>query len=137
LPRQTEIWRGGTEDRICLCDPSKSQNAYAIGRNFKMDQTHRTALKANELNPINLIDAFVYNAEDLKIGKVAHVFGEGLAVEVIVDIGGSLLTGPKPVSLPASQLEFSREENGLVHIKICLSEDELALRVRDTPPDRR
>jgi hypothetical protein len=137
LPRQTETWRGGWEDRICSWDPSKLQNAKAIGRNIKMDQTHQTALEANELNPINLIDAFVYNAGDVKIGRVAHVYGEGLAVEVIVEIGGTLLIGPKPVSLVASQLKFSREENGLVHVKICLSEDELELHVRDTPPDRR
>ncbi len=102
-----------------------------------MDQTHRTALEANELTPINLIDAFVYNAEDVKIGRVSHVYGEGLAVKVIVEIGGTLLIGPKPVSLVARQLKFSREENGLVHIKVCLSEDELALLVEHIPPERR
>jgi hypothetical protein len=102
-----------------------------------MDHISRAPLEANEVNAINLIDAFVYNAEDEKIGKVAHVYGEGLTVEVIADIGGTLLIGPKPVSLTASQLEFTREANGLVHIKICLSEDELGALLQGTSPERR
>lgn len=102
-----------------------------------MDQIPRTPLQENELNAINLIDASVYNSEDEKVGKVAHVYGEGLAVEVIADIGGTLLIGPKPVSLKAAQLEFSREANGLIHIKMRLSEDQLGVLVHDTPPERR
>jgi hypothetical protein len=102
-----------------------------------MDQIPRAPLKANELNAINLIDASVYNAEDEKIGKIAHVYGEGLAVEVIAEVGGTLLIGPKPVSLLVSQLEFTREANGLVHVQINLSGDELGVLLQDTPPERR
>jgi PRC-barrel domain len=102
-----------------------------------MDQIYRMPLEAPELNAVNLTGASVYDAKGVKIGEVSHVYGEGLAVEVIVDIGGSLLIGPKPVSLVASQLEFTREENSLVHVRVCLSEVELASRIQDTPPDRR
>lgn len=102
-----------------------------------MDQIPRTPMRENELNAINLTDAPVYDAQDEKIGKVAHVYGDGLAVEVIVDIGGTLLIGPKPVSLTASQLEFTRESNDLVHVQMRLSDNELEALLEDTPPERR
>lgn len=102
-----------------------------------MDQNSRTPMQENELNAINLTNASVYNTKDERIGKVAHVYGDGLAVEVIAEIGGTLLIGPKPVSLIAGQLEFTRESNELVHIKIRLSDEELEALLDGTPPERR
>jgi PRC-barrel domain len=102
-----------------------------------MDQANQPMLAASELNAVNLVEAHVYNEGGDKIGTVAHVYGEGTALEVIVDIGGFLLMGPKPVSLMASQLVFTRQENGQVHVKTSLSKPELAALLEHTPPERR
>jgi hypothetical protein len=102
-----------------------------------MDHTDHPRLTASELNAVNLIEASVYNDEDAKIGTVAHIYGEGATLEVIVDIGGFLLMGPKPVSLMASQLEFTWQENGQVHVKTSLSKHELEALLEHTPPERR
>jgi hypothetical protein len=102
-----------------------------------MDQANKPFLQTSELNAVNLIKASVYNVEDTQIGSVAHVYGEGETLEVIVDIGGFLLTGPKPISLKANQLAFTREENGQVHVKTSLSQDELTALLEHTPAERR
>jgi hypothetical protein len=80
-----------------------------------MDHTRHTALDAAEINELNLMDAVIYGPDDEKIGTVAHVHGMGAAVQVIVDVGGFLGIGSKPVALDASQLNFMRDEDGVVH----------------------
>lgn len=80
-----------------------------------MDHTAHTALDATELNEANLIGAVVYGANDEKIGTVSHVHGMGPATQVIVDVGGFLGIGAKPVSLSTNQLNFMRDEDGDVH----------------------
>jgi hypothetical protein len=125
------------ERAACWRVSHRYQKAFASLRSFQMDQINRAFLDAGEFNAVNLTDAFVYGAEDTKIGSIAHVYGEGETSEVIVDIGGFLLMGPKPVSLMASQLEFTREENGQVRVKTSLSQSELAALVEYIPSERR
>jgi hypothetical protein len=80
-----------------------------------MDHTNHVRLVESELTSENLNDATVYGADNEKIGKVAHVHGPGKAGEVIVDVGGFLGVGAKPVALKTSQLDFMRDEHGHVH----------------------
>ena len=69
--------------------------------------------------------ATVYGADDEKVGTVAHVHGAGLNSEIIVDVGGFLGIGAKPVAVPASQLEFMRDESGDVHAVTSWTKDAL------------
>ena len=80
-----------------------------------MDHTLHTRLDAAEINEPNLIGAVIYGPSDERIGTVAHVHGMGAATQVIVDVGGFLGIGAKPVSLEASRLNFTRDEDGGVH----------------------
>jgi PRC-barrel domain len=66
-----------------------------------MDHSTHTLLVDSELTEANLLDAVVYGIDDEKIGTVAHVHGMGAATQVIVDVGGFLGIGAKPVSLYA------------------------------------
>ena len=90
-----------------------------------MDHSNHVRLMDSELTPDNLVDAVVYGADDAKIGKVAHVHGMGMASEVIVDVGGFLGMGAKPVSLKTSQLDFMRDEHGHIHAKTSWSKEEV------------
>lgn len=85
-----------------------------------MDHTLHTPLEAAEINESNLIGAVIYGPMDEKIGSVAHVHGTdavgaGSDLQVIVDVGGFLGIGAKPVAIAASQLRFMRSEDGSVH----------------------
>jgi PRC-barrel domain len=80
-----------------------------------MDHTMHTQLASVELNEANLVGASIYGPSDEKIGAVAHVHGVGLATKVIVDVGGFLGIGSKPVALDVNQLTFMRDADGDVH----------------------
>jgi len=74
-----------------------------------------------ELTPDILVGATIYGAGDEKVGKVSHVHGS----EVVIDVGGFLGFGSKPVAVNASQLDFMRDEDGNVHAVTSWTKDEL------------
>ena len=90
-----------------------------------MDHSTHTRLVDSELNEANLMDAVVYGADDEKIGTVADVHGMGAATQVIVDVGGFLGIGAKPVAMTTSQLDFMRDEDGDVHATTSWSKEQI------------
>jgi len=90
-----------------------------------MDHSTHAALEAAELNEANLLDAVVYGADDEKIGSVSHVHGMGASTSVIVDVGGFLGMGAKPVSMTTSDLHFMRDEDGNVHATTTWTKDQV------------
>ena len=90
-----------------------------------MDHSIHTQLVDSELNEANLLDAVVYGTEDEKIGTVSHVHGSGPATQVIVDVGGFLGIGAKPVALTISQLNFMRDDKGDVHATTSWTKDQI------------
>ena len=90
-----------------------------------MDHSAHTPLAAGELTEANLVDAVIYGPGDEKVGTVSHLHGSGAGGEVILDVGGFLGIGAKPVALPVSQLNFMRDEGGDVHATTTLTKDEV------------
>ncbi len=80
-----------------------------------MDHALHTPLDAAEINELNLVDAVIYGPYDEKIGAVTHVHGLGPTTQVIVEVGGFLGIGAKPVAIDTNQLNFMRDENGDVY----------------------
>ena len=85
-----------------------------------MDHTHHVRLGAGELTPDILEGATIYGADDHKVGKLDHVHG----TTAIIDVGGFLGIGAKPVALPVSDLDFMRDEEGTVHATTGLTQDQ-------------
>ncbi len=90
-----------------------------------MDHSTHTQLVDSELNEANLMDTVVYGTDDEKIGTVAHVHGTGAATQVIVDVGGFLGMGAKPVALTTNQLNFMRDEDGDVHATTSWTKEQI------------
>ena len=90
-----------------------------------MDHSSHERLAATELTQDTLVDATIYGPEDEKIGSVSHLHGTGSAAQVIVDVGGFLGIGAKPVALQVSQLEFMRDEDGDIHAMTSLTKDQV------------
>ena len=90
-----------------------------------MDHSRHTLLTANELIPSVLEGATIYGPEDEKIGSVSHMHGIGAASQIVVDVGGFLGLGAKPVSVPVSNLKFMRDEDGDVHAVTSWTKDQL------------
>ncbi|NRQ18447.1 PRC-barrel domain-containing protein [Ensifer sesbaniae] len=90
-----------------------------------MDHTNHVRLDPTELTPAVLEGATVYGVDDDKVGTVDHVHGAGAASTVIIDVGGFLGIGAKPVAVPTADLDFMRDENGEVHAVTAWTKDQL------------
>ena len=90
-----------------------------------MDHSSHVRLSSTEYNPTMLEGAKIYDADDHEVGTVSHVHGSGPESEIIIDVGGFLGIGAKPVAFPASQLDFMRDPNGDVHAVTNWTKDEL------------
>ncbi|MGO6685774.1 PRC-barrel domain-containing protein [Rhizobium leguminosarum] len=90
-----------------------------------MDHSKHVRLGTDELTPAVLEGATVYDADDDKVGSVDHVHGSGTSANVVIDVGGVLGIGAKPVSVPISDLDFMRDEDGDVHAVTSWTKDQL------------
>lgn len=90
-----------------------------------MDHTNHVRLSSAELTPAILKGAAVYGVGDEKVGTVDHIDGAGMDSTAIVDVGGFLGIGAKPVALPLRELDFMRDEGGEVHAMTSWTKDEL------------
>jgi hypothetical protein len=86
-----------------------------------MDHSNHVRLRSDEMIPTILEGATIYGADDEKVGTVSHLHGS----QVVIDVGGFLGIGAKPVAVEASQLEFMRDEEGAVHAVTRWTKDEL------------
>jgi hypothetical protein len=86
-----------------------------------MDHTNHVRLTTDELTPSILEGATIYGPDNEKIGSVSHVHGS----EVVIDVGGFLGIGAKPVSVSAADLDFMRDEDGDVHAVTSWTKDQL------------
>ncbi|ASR11024.1 photosystem reaction center subunit H (plasmid) [Rhizobium leguminosarum bv. viciae] len=90
-----------------------------------MDHSKHVTLGTDELTPAVLEGATVYGADDDKVGSVDHVHGSGTSANVVIDVGGFLGIGAKPVSVPITDLDFMRDEDGDVHAVSSWTKDQL------------
>ncbi|MFZ1468480.1 MAG: PRC-barrel domain-containing protein [Paracoccaceae bacterium] len=80
-----------------------------------MDHQHHQRLDPAELNAQNLEGATIYDREDRNVGSISHLHGQGSGSLVVVDVGGFLGIGTKPVALNLAQLDVMRDDQGTVH----------------------
>lgn len=80
-----------------------------------------------QLNADMLMDATIYDANESSVGDISAVTPEqGMPEQVIVDVGGFLGIGAKPVSLNLSELTFySQTEGDEVRGYTMMTEEEL------------
>ncbi|MCK0198993.1 PRC-barrel domain-containing protein [Ancylobacter sp. 6x-1] len=90
-----------------------------------MDHANHIRLSSAELTPAHLEGATIYGPGDEKIGHVSHLHGVGPATQVVIDVGGFLGLGVKPVAVPIGDLDFMRDADGSVHAVTAFTKDQL------------
>jgi hypothetical protein len=90
-----------------------------------MDHSLHPRLDPAELNSANLEGAVVYDREDNAVGTISHLHGEGADAQAVVDVGGFLGIGAKPVALTLAQLDVMRDPAGTVHAVTPLTREEV------------
>lgn len=94
---------------------------------YAMDHARHIRLSPDEITSSVLEGATIYGADAHKVGHVSHLHGAGPGSQVIIDVGGFLGIGAKPIAVPASDLDFMRDEQGEVHAVTSWTKDELEL----------
>ena len=90
-----------------------------------MDHNQHIRLATTELTPDVLDGATIYGPGGEMIGSVSHLHGTGPTSQVVIDVGGFLGIGAKPVAVAIDQLEFMRDEDGDVHAVTNWTKDQL------------
>lgn len=85
-----------------------------------MDHSKHTSLAFSELSPEVLAGAPVYDHDDHQIATVADMHGEGASSGIVVSMDD------KQVTVPASEIDFMRDEAGQVHGVIGWTKAQLA-----------
>lgn len=80
-----------------------------------MDHSTHTPLAPQDITADILTGAPIYGADDNKIGTISHLHGDGVAASVVIDVGGFLGIGSKPVLVSVDEISLMRDEDGVVH----------------------
>lgn len=99
-----------------------------------MDHSQHIRLGDSDLTAVALDGATIYGPGDEKIGSVSHLHGTGPTAQVIIDVGGFLGIGAKPVAVQLNELEFMRDEDGDVHAVTNWTKDQLKAMPEHTDP---
>jgi PRC-barrel domain. len=86
-----------------------------------------TVVESGALSADNIMGARVYGADDADLGEISDVIvtADGQFEAFIVDVGGFLGMGEKPIALDATQLQVMRNEDGDLRIFTNYTEDQL------------
>lgn len=90
-----------------------------------MDHSKHVRLDTTDLTASILKGATIYGPGDEKVGSVSHLHGAGPSAQVVIDVGGFLGIGAKPVAVPLNELDFMRDEDGDVHAVTNWTKDRL------------
>lgn len=80
---------------------------------------------ADELGASALEGATVYGSEDQEVGTISHIHGTGSTARIVVDVGGFLGIGAKPVAVAADDIVVMHDEAGKVYAATSLTRAEL------------
>lgn len=90
-----------------------------------MDHSSHTRLATTELTSDILVGATIYGVDDQKVGTVSHIHGSGATAQAVIDVGGFLGLGAKPVAVSLSELQFMRDSDGQVHAETSWTKEQL------------
>ena len=90
-----------------------------------MDHSKHVRLDSSELIPSVIEGATIYGAGDHKVGTVSHMHGTGSDSEVIIDVGGFLGVGEKPVAVGMDNLTFMADEDGDQYLYTTFTKEQL------------
>lgn len=81
----------------------------------------------NQLSAEELIGTRVYGANDEDIGEIGDVIvtADGKFEAYVVDVGGFLGIGEKPVALGAEELEILQDGDGGFHIRTAFTQEQI------------
>lgn len=108
-------------------EPADGNGQVAMAPTDQSAEPTLSDLGSGSLSAEELIGATVYAPDDESLGEVGDVrlSAKGNVDAVIVDVGGFLGIGEKPVAIAFESLNFKRDEAGAFHVYTDFTRDEL------------
>ncbi|MGJ8624648.1 MAG: PRC-barrel domain-containing protein [Yoonia sp.] len=96
-----------------MADTTTPENQSVLEQPMKEDNGY-TAVSVDTLTTQDLMDARVYGTNDADIGEISEILltDDGKLDRAIIDVGGFLGIGEKPVAIAVSELQILREDGG-------------------------
>jgi sporulation protein YlmC with PRC-barrel domain len=114
---------------------TEGTNQTAQAENEQVDASETAAIDPNSWTPVTtdqlsadeLLGTRVYGANDEDIGEIGDVIvtADGKFEAYVVDVGGFLGMGEKPVALGASELQILKDADGEFHIRTSFTQEQL------------
>jgi hypothetical protein len=101
--------------------------AMTTGGDMAATDTQPAPVKVSAASAEQLIGTAVYGAQDENLGEVRDVIvsGEGQVEAFIIDVGGFLGIGAKPVSMALDTLDIKEDANGDLRIHTSYTQEQL------------
>ncbi len=90
-----------------------------------MDHSKHIPLQRSEITAAKLVDARIYDSDDNKIGTISDARGIDTVTSVVLDVGGFLGIGAKPVLLDVDQLNLMCDMDCNMHGVTYWTKEEL------------
>ncbi|MEQ1937871.1 PRC-barrel domain-containing protein [Mesorhizobium sp. CN5-321] len=92
-----------------------------------IDKSTLTEVPADKISADNLMGTTVYGANDAKVGEIGDVVlsADNRVDAVIVDVGGFLGIGSKPVAIGMDKLKFLADKDGNQYLYTDFTKDQL------------
>lgn len=92
-----------------------------------IDKSQLTEMPAGEISADNLVGTTVYGAEDANVGEIGDVVlsPDGNVDAVIIDVGGFLGIGSKPVAVGMDNLSFMTDQDGTKYLYTQFTKEQL------------
>jgi hypothetical protein len=116
-----------TDDRMAATDPAAGEPAsegYGATTSGRQDYA---IVDVSEMGTDELIGAGVYSYNDENIGEIGEVIltDDGQTDALIIDVGGFLGIGEKPVAVAFEDLEFRADESGTLYVYTQFTQEQL------------
>ena len=105
-----------------IATPAKPDQMAAAPKSDKL-----RSVKASTISADKLMNVAVYSADNKDVGEISDVIltKDGKIDAVVIDVGGFLGIGAKPVAIAFDALNIRKDENGTLYAFTVLTEDEL------------
>jgi sporulation protein YlmC with PRC-barrel domain len=113
-------------DKTAQAPAAGSDQSTDATQTAAIDKSALTEVPADKISADNLMGTTVYGADDAKVGEIGDVVlsTDNRIDAVVVDVGGFLGIGAKPVAIGMDKLKFMADKNGKQYLYTSFTKEQ-------------